>query len=68
LLDLFNHLCVDLSVADSLHHGQMLEVIVRLEKRIACEKFHDDAANTPNIAGKAPPQLKDDLWCSVMSG
>lgn len=35
---------------DGLHHGQMLQVLVRLEQRITGEEFNQDAANAPNIA------------------
>ena len=41
---------------------------MRLKQRITCEEFHNDATNAPNIARKAPAQLKDDLWRAVVSG
>lgn len=53
---------------DGLHHSQVLEVIVRLEKRIACVEFHQDASDAPDIAWIRPAQAQDDLRCSVVPG
>jgi hypothetical protein len=40
LLDLSNNLDINLVVADSLHHSEMLEVIMCLEKSVSSEKFN----------------------------
>lgn len=65
---LLNKLGVNLSAADWLHHCQMLEVVVRLEESVSSEEFDEDAPYAPNIAGKAPSKLQDDLGSTVMTG
>lgn len=35
---------------DGLHHGQVLQVVVRLKKRLSCQEFHKDTSNRPDIA------------------
>lgn len=51
---------------DGLHHGQMLQILVSLEQRIAGEEFNQNAANAPNIARERPPQSQDDLGRSIV--
>lgn len=46
----------------------MLEVIVRLEKRIASEKLDENASNAPNVARKTPSKTKDDFRSPVVPG
>lgn len=55
------------AAAHGLHHGQMFEIIVRLEQRIASEELDQDTANAPYVAWVAPSEVKDDFGCSVMS-
>lgn len=65
--DRANELWFDLAVTYSFHHGKMLQIVVCLEQSVPCVKFDKNAANAPNIAWKAPAQLKDNLWCSIVS-
>ena len=65
--NLLHELWIDLAIADRLHHGQMLEVVMRLEEGIACEEFNKNASYAPDVTGEAPTKLKDDLRCSVVS-
>lgn len=58
---------VNLPVTNSLHHSKVFQVVVGLEECIAGEEFHDNAADAPNVARKAPTELEDDLRCSIMS-
>lgn len=44
----------------------MLQVIVRLEKRVPREELHQDAADTPDVARIAPAHIQDDLRRPVM--
>lgn len=48
---------VKLAVTYRFHHGQVLEVIVRLEQCVTCEELDEDAPNTPYVAWKAPTQI-----------
>jgi hypothetical protein len=59
---------IDLRADNCLHHGQMLEIIVRLEERIPREELDKDAADTPYIARERPANAKDDLGGSIMTG
>jgi hypothetical protein len=68
LLNLLDHLGVDLSIAYCLHHGQVLKIVVRLKQGITCKEFHNDAPDAPNIAGKAPSQLENDLRSPIVPG
>ena len=52
---------------DALHHGQVLQIIVSLEKCIAGEELNENAANTPDVTGETPTQIENDLRCPVMS-
>lgn len=65
-LDLADDLWIDLAVAHCFHHGEMLEIIVRLEESVAREELDDDAPYTPNVAGIAPAELQDDLGSAVV--
>ena len=48
------------------HHGQMFEVVVRLEEGFSGEKFHQDTPNGPDIAGIRPPKSKNNFGSPVM--
>lgn len=61
-----DQLCVNFPVADSFHHGQVFEVVVRLEEGISRKEFHNNAPYAPNIAGETPSELQYDLRGSVM--
>jgi hypothetical protein len=45
----------------------MLEVVVCLEQGVAGEELDQDAAYTPNVAGKAPTEIEYNLWCTVVT-
>ena len=69
-------------VKDSLHHGQMLAVVVRLEECLARVQLEHDAANGPHIARLGPSQFlkisfkfhlfatirtKNDFGCAIVA-
>lgn len=66
--DLPDELSFHLTAADGLHHSQMLEIVVGLEKGISGEEFNQDAANTPNVAGVGPSKVENDFRGSIVSG
>ena len=66
--DATNDRLVNRTVTYSLHHGQMFQVVVRLEEGIAGEKLDEDATYAPDVAWKAPSKVKDDLGRPVVSG
>ncbi len=39
---------------DHFHHGEMFQIIVRLEQGISCEELDKDAADGEEIAGVRP--------------
>lgn len=53
---------------DGFHHGEMLKVVVGLEKSIAREELDKDTSYAPDITGETPAKVEDDFWRSVMSG
>lgn len=57
-----------LAATDGLHHSQVLEVVMSLEKGISSEEFNQNAANTPDVAGVGPSKVENDLWGSIVSG
>lgn len=67
-LNLPDYFRLNLPITYILHHGQMLQVIMGLKECIAGEEFHQDTANTPDVTGIAPSQVKYNFWCSIMSG
>lgn len=54
-------------ISNSLHHSQMLQVVVCLKESISSEEFHQNATYAPYIARIAPAKSKYDLWSPVMS-
>lgn len=52
---------------DALHHGQVLQIIVSLEKCIAGEELNENAPNAPDVAGETPSHVQDDFRGPVMS-
>ena len=46
---------------DSLHHGQVLEIVVCLKSGFAGEELQKNAAHAPQIARVSPTQSEDDL-------
>lgn len=60
-------MAVNSLITHGFHHSEMLEIIVRLEQCVSCEELHENAADTPYIAGIRPTQSKDDLRCSVVA-
>lgn len=65
-LDLPDQLRLNPATAHALHHCEMFEVVMRLEKGITSEELDEDAANAPDIARVAPSQVEDDLRGSVV--
>ena len=65
-LDLPDQLRLNPATTNALHHCEMLQVVMCLEKGITSEELDEDAANAPNIAWIAPSQIKYDFWCSVV--
>ncbi len=59
---------VDPGVDDGFHHGQMLEIIVRLEEGVSGKELDQDASDAPDVAGIGPPEPEDDLGRPVMPG
>jgi hypothetical protein len=51
---------------DTLHHGQVFQVVVCLEERVSSVQFKDDAANAPDVARLSPTQLENDFRSAVM--
>lgn len=45
-------MAVDPRANDSLHHGEVFQIVMGLEQGIASEELNQDAANAPYIAGK----------------
>jgi hypothetical protein len=45
----------------------MFEIVMGLEQGISCEELNKDATNTPDITWKAPPEIEDNLWRSIMT-
>lgn len=66
--DLANQSLVDGRVAHCFHHCQMLEVIVRLEQSITSEELDQNAANAPNVTGKTPSEVENNLGSTVVAG
>lgn len=64
---LLDKLRIDLASAYTLHHRQMFEVVMRLEQGVSREKFHQDAANTPNVTRETPTQIQDNLRSPVVT-
>lgn len=58
---------IDPRVDDSLHHCQMLEIIVRLEESIAGEELNQDTTNAPDIARERPAETKNNLWSAIVT-
>ena len=56
-----------LAVADALHPGEMLQVIVRLKESITSVELDQDASYAPNVTRVAPPKTQDDLRGPVVS-
>jgi hypothetical protein len=67
LVNRSHNIPINLATADGLHHGKMLEIVVRLKEGIAGEEFDEDASYTPDIARETPAQVKDNLRCSVVT-
>jgi hypothetical protein len=44
---------------NGFHHGQMLQVLMRLKCRLASEKLEKNASHAPDVAWVRPPQSCD---------
>lgn len=52
---------------DGLHHGQVLEIVVRLEERFAGVELDQDASDRPGVARVGPAHLQDDLRRTIVT-
>lgn len=57
---------VNRPVADGLHHGEMLQIVMRLKQSVACEKFDKYTTDAPDVAWITPSEVEDDFWCAVV--
>lgn len=57
---------IDPGIDNSLHHGQMLEIIVRLEEGVAGEELNQDASNAPDVTRVRPPESENDLGRTIV--
>lgn len=74
----WDHSCFDsLSLLDhpltklahhNLHHCQMLQIIMRLEKRVSSVEFYKDTAYTEHVTGIGPRETEDDFGGTIVSG
>mmetsp|Transcript_1290 Transcript_1290/g.3744 ORF Transcript_1290/g.3744 Transcript_1290/m.3744 type:complete len:451 (+) Transcript_1290:1127-2479(+) len=53
---------------DLLHHGEVFEVVVRLEKGLTCHQLDNDAAQAPDVAREGPTEAEHDLGSPVVPG
>lgn len=65
---LFDQGSIESPTDDRIHHGQVFEVVVCLEKGVSGEEFHQNTANTPDVAGEAPAKVQYDLGRPVVAG
>ena len=66
VLHLPNKPWLNLAATDWLHHGEMLKIVMSLEKGVTGIEFNQDTANAPDVTGIAPAQVEDDFRCAVM--
>ena len=59
---------IDLSSTNAFHHCEMFQIIMRLKQRITSVEFDQYAANAPDIAGEAPPEVEDDFGRPIVPG
>lgn len=52
---------------NALHHRQVLQIVVGLEKGISGKEFNQNATDTPDITRETPTQIENNLWGPVMS-
>lgn len=57
---------IHLSIHNTLHHGQMLQVIMRLEQRVTCEELDKYTPYAPDITRIRPSQPENNLRRAVM--
>lgn len=65
--DLTDKCFINRSIAHSLHHCQMLQVIVRLEQGVASEELDKNTTYAPDVAREAPSKIEYDFWSTVVS-
>lgn len=65
-VDRLNKRDVYAPATDGFHHGQMLQVVVRLEERVAGKELHQYTPYAPDITGIRPADAKDDLGRAIM--
>ncbi|KAF7456486.1 hypothetical protein HWI79_2976 [Cryptosporidium felis] len=51
-----------------LNHGEMLHVLVSLEKQCSSVKLHQDAPKAPHITRHVPSQIQNNFGSSVLPG
>lgn len=54
LVDLLDEMGIHLSIHHTLHHGQMLQVIMCLEQRVTCEELDKYTPYAPDITRIRP--------------
>lgn len=52
---------------NALHHGQVFEVVVRLEQCHALVQLEQDAADAPDVARMAPAELENHLGSAIVT-
>lgn len=52
----------------NLHHCQMLQIIMRLEKRVPSVEFYKDTAYTEHVARIGPRETEDDFGGTIVPG
>jgi len=45
-------MAVKSATTNTLHHSQVLQIVMCLEQRISCEELDKDASDTPDITGE----------------
>lgn len=65
--DLPDQFWLNPTTAYALHHCEVLEIVVRLEKSVAGEELDQDASDAPDVAWIAPSEVQYNLGCSVVS-
>lgn len=66
-MDLSNDLTIQLTTTHCFHHGQMFQIVMGLEQGVTSKELDQDASDTPNVTGKTPSKVENDLRRTVMA-
>lgn len=66
--DLTNDFRVDLGRTHGFHHGKMLEIVVRLKKRVSGKELHQNTSNAPDITSVAPAEVQNNFRSTIVAG